>query len=238
MRMTALLALFGLSPFWNNVLISAIMVVYVFSLVALLNFCVVRLGLAPDLSRKITHIGAGCLVLFLALLDDSHWSKYLNITILVIWFFLLIQKGFFADENDEAVKIMTRTGDRTELLKGPFYFVIVSIICATVFYKTFAGVAAMGFLTFGDGLAPVIGTRMGKLKYHLLSQKSIEGSLTMLVAGIIGAAFFVWVVIPQELNFARLMALGAIATLVEAVSPKEIDNFLIPIGVIGFSYAV
>jgi len=165
------LALFGLSPFWNNVLIALMMVVYVFSLVALLDFCVANLGLARDLSRKITHIGAGCLVLFLALFDDSHWSKYLNITILVIWFFLLIQKGLFADANDEAVKTMTRTGDRTELLKGPLYFVIVSIICGTIFYKTFAGVAAMGFLTFGDGLAPVVGTRIGKLKYHIFSQK-------------------------------------------------------------------
>lgn len=236
--MALLFALFGLPPLWNNVLISAIMVIYVFSLVALLNFCVVRFGLAQDISRKITHIGAGCLVLFLALLDDSHWSKYLNITILVIWFFLLIQKGLFADPNDEAVKIMTRTGDRMELLRGPFYFVIVSIVCATLFYKTFAGVAAMGFLTFGDGLAPVIGTRLGKMKYHLLSQKSVEGSLTMLLAGIAGAAFFVWVVIPSELNWTRIAALGVVATLVEAASPKEIDNFLIPIGVIGASYAV
>jgi len=232
------LAVFGLSPLWNNVLIALMMVIYVFSLVALLDFCVANLGLARDLSRKITHIGAGCLVLFLALFDDSHWSKYLNITILVIWFFLLIQKGFFADANDEAVKTMTRTGDRTELLKGPLYFVIVSIICGTIFYKTFAGVAAMGFLTFGDGLAPVVGTRIGKLKYHIFSQKSLEGSLTMLVAGILGAMFFVWVVLPSEFNLPRILMLGAVATLIEGISPKEIDNFLIPIAVIGSTYAI
>ncbi len=226
-------ALFGLSPLWNNALIAFIMVVYVFGLVALLDFCVANLGLAPDLSRKITHIGAGCLVLFLALFDDSDWTKYLNITILVIWFALLIQKGLFADPNDEAVKTMTRTGDRAELLRGPLYFVIISIICATVFYKTFAGVVAMGFLTFGDGLAPVVGMRIGKLKYQILSPKSIEGTLTMLVAGVLGATLFVWVVVPQELNLSRIAVLGIVATIAEGISPKEIDNFLIPIAVIG-----
>ncbi|MFN3386189.1 MAG: diacylglycerol/polyprenol kinase family protein [Candidatus Thermochlorobacter sp.] len=233
-----LFAVLGLSPFWNNVLIALMMVIYVFSLVALLNFCVAKLGLAADLSRKITHIGAGCLVLFLALFDDSDWSKYLNITILVIWFFLLIQKGFFADANDEAVKTMTRTGDRTELLKGPFYFVIVSIICATVFYKTFAGVAAMGFLTFGDGLAPVVGTRIGKLKYQIFSPKSVEGSLTMLIAGILGAMLFIWIVLPQEFNLTRIALLGIVATVAEGASPKEIDNFLIPLAVIGATYII
>lgn len=233
-----LLAAFGLSPLWNNALIALIMVIYVFSLVALLDFCVAKLGLAPDLSRKITHIGAGCLALFLALFDDSDWSKYLNITILVIWFFLLIQKGLFADANDEAVKTMTRTGDRAELLKGPLYFVIVSIVCATLFYKTFAGVAAMGYLTFGDGLAPVVGTRIGKMKYRIFSQKSVEGSLTMLVAGIFGAALFVWVVVPEQFNFARIALLGVVATVAEGASPKEIDNFLIPIAVIGATYVI
>jgi dolichol kinase len=32
--------------------------------------------------------------------------------------------------------------------------------------------------------------------------------------------------------------LGAVATLIEGISPKEIDNFLIPIAVIGSTYAL
>jgi dolichol kinase len=60
----------------------------------------------------------------------------------------------------------------------------------------------------------------------------------MLVAGILGAMFFVWVVLPQEFNLPRIITLGAIATLMEGISPKEIDNFLIPIAVIGSTYAI
>ncbi len=225
--------MFGLSPLYNNLLAALLTIVYVFSLVALMEVCVTRLGLARDLSRKITHIGAGMIIAFLPLFDDTHWSKYLNVSIFVIWIFLLVQKGLFADVNDEAVKTMTRTGDRRELLKGPLYFVIVATICGTLFYKTFEGVLAMAVLGWGDGMAPIIGSRYGKIKYKILSPKSLEGSLTMFVSAFIGSLLLIQFILPQEYNFNRILILSAIATIAEGISPKELDNFTIPIAVIG-----
>jgi phytol kinase len=225
--------MFGLSPLYNNLLAALLTIVYVFSLVALMEVCVTRFGLARDLSRKITHIGAGMIIAFLPLFDDTHWSKYLNVSIFVIWIFLLVQKGLFADVNDEAVKTMTRTGDRRELLKGPLYFVIVATICGTLFYKTFEGVLAMAVLGWGDGMAPVIGSRYGKIKYKILSQKSLEGSLTMFASAFIASLLLIQFIIPKEYNFNRILILSAIATVAEGISPKELDNFTIPIAVIG-----
>jgi dolichol kinase len=224
--------MFGLSPLYNNLLAALLTIVYVFSLVALMEVFVTRLGLARDLSRKITHIGAGMIIAFLPLFDDTHWSKYLNVSIFVIWIVLLVQKGLFADVNDEAVKTMTRTGDRRELLKGPLYFVIVATICGTLFYKTFEGVLAMAILGWGDGMAPVIGSRYGKIKYKILSQKSLEGSLTMFASAFIASLLLIQFIIPQEYNFNRILILSAIATVAEGISPKELDNFTIPIAVI------
>jgi len=225
--------MFGLSPLYNNLLAALLTIVYVFSLVALMEVCVTRFGLARDLSRKITHIGAGMIIAFLPLFDDTHWSKYLNVSIFVIWIFLLVQKGLFADVNHGAVKTMTRTGDRRELLKGPLYFVIVATICGTLFYKTFEGVLAMAILGWGDGMAPVIGSRYGKIKYKILSQKSLEGSLTMFASAFIASLLLIQFIIPQEYNFNRILILSAIATVAEGISPKELDNFTIPIAVIG-----
>lgn len=225
--------MFGLPPLYNNLLAALLTVIYVFSLVALMEVFVTRFGLARDLSRKITHIGAGMIIAFLPLFDDSHWSKYLNVSIFVIWIVLLVQKGLFADVNDEAVKTMTRTGDRRELLKGPLYFVIVATICGTLFYKTFEGVLAMSILGWGDGMAPVIGSRYGKIKYQILSPKSVEGSLTMFVSALVASLLLVQFIVPQEYNFNRILILSAIATVAEGVSPKEFDNFIIPLAVIG-----
>ena len=123
---------------------------------------------------------------------------------------------------------MTRNGDKTELLKGPLYFVIVATICGTLFYKTFPGIMAIATLGWGDGIAPIVGSRYGRLKYEVLSNKCVEGSLSMLLAAFAGSTFFVWLIIPTELNILRIFLLCVVATVVEACSPKEIDNILSP----------
>ncbi|MEM7712705.1 MAG: phosphatidate cytidylyltransferase [Cyanobacteria bacterium P01_A01_bin.68] len=217
-----------MNPFIQNIILTALTFIYVFGLVAVMNFCVSRLNLPQDISRKVTHIGAGSLIGFLALYNDLHWSKYLNVTIFVVWIILLIQKGLFASDEDEAVKTMTRNGDKTELLKGPLYFVIVATICGTLFYKTFPGIMAIATLGWGDGIAPIVGSRYGRLKYEVLSNKSVEGSLSMLIAAFAASTFFVWLIVPTELNILRIFLLCVVATVVEACSPKEIDNILIP----------
>ncbi len=225
-----------MSPLVQNLIVTALTFIYVFGLVAVMNFCVTRFNLPQDISRKLTHIGAGSLIGFLALYNDLHWSKYLNVTIFVVWIILLIQKGLFASDDDEAVKTMTRNGHKSELLKGPLYFVIVATICGTVFYKTFPGIMAIATLGWGDGIAPIVGSRYGKLKYEVLSSKSVEGSLSMLIAAFAASVFFVWLIIPNELNIVRILLLSTIATVVEACSPKEIDNLLIPSVVILTAY--
>ena len=151
-----------LSPFIQNLIVTALTFIYVFGLVAVMNLCVTRFNLPQDISRKLTHIGAGSLIGFLRLYNDLHWSKYLNVTIFVVWIILLIQKGLFASDDDEAVKTMTRNGDKSELLKGPLYFVIVATICGTLFYKTFPGIMAIATLGWGDGIAPIDRSRYGK----------------------------------------------------------------------------
>lgn len=221
-----------MNPLLQNLIVTALTFIYVFGLVAVMNFCVTSFNLPQDISRKLTHIGAGSLIVFLPLYNDLHWSKYLNVTIFVVWIILLIQKGLFASDDDEAVKTMTRNGNKSELLKGPLYFVIVATICGTLFYKTFPGIIAIATLGWGDGIAPIIGSRYGKLKYEVLSSKSVEGSLSMFVAAFTASTFFVWLIIPTELDIVRILLLSAIATVVEACSPKEIDNLLIPTAVI------
>jgi phytol kinase len=225
----------GVSPLVGNLLATVLTFIYVFGLVALMNFFVTSFGLPQDISRKITHIGAGSIIVFLPLYNDLHWSKYLNILIMVVWLILLIQKGFFANPDDEAVKTMTRTGDRRELLKGPLYFVIVSIICGTLFYKTFPGIVAIICLAWGDGFAPIIGSRYGKWKYKIFSDKSIEGSLTMFIFAFVASIFFVWLIIPSTLNINRILIIALAAMIIEGFSPKEIDNILIPITAIAIS---
>jgi dolichol kinase len=208
---------------------------YVFSVPPLMDWLVTNHGLPRDISRKITHICAGSVIVFLPLFHDGDWSHYLNITVFAVWTILLIQKGLFAADDDQAVKTMTRTGDKRELLKGTLYFVIVAMICGTLYYKQFSGVLAMAVLGWGDGLAPIVGTRLGKMKYKVLCEKSVEGSVAFLVGSFLAGLFFVKLIVPEAYDPVKIAIIAFASTIVEGVSPKEVDNILIPAVVIALS---
>lgn len=223
---------FSLSPLWHNVLVTLLTFIYVFSVPPLMDYLVTNHGLPRDISRKITHICAGSTIMFLPLFIDGDWTHYLNITVFAVWTILLVQKGLFASDDDQAVKTMTRTGDKRELLKGTLYFVLVAMLCGTLYYKTFEGVLAMAILGWGDGLAPVIGTRYGRMKYRILSDKSVEGSLAFLAGSVAAGLFFVWLIMPGAFDVSKILLIALISTVVEGVSPKEVDNLTIPAAVI------
>ncbi|MEI7747462.1 MAG: phosphatidate cytidylyltransferase [Chlorobiaceae bacterium] len=226
---------FSLPVVWHNALITLLTFVYVFSVPPLMDYLVTNHSLPRDISRKITHICAGSAIIFLPLFVDGGWSHYLNITVFAVWTVLLVQKGLFAADDDQAVKTMTRTGDKRELLKGTLYFVIVAMICGTIYYKQPAGVLAMAMLGWGDGLAPIIGTRYGKMKYHVLSDKSVEGSLAFLAGSLAAGLFFSHLIVPESFDAGKILIIALIATVVEGVSPKEVDNLTIPLAVIAAS---
>ena len=222
---------FALPVVWHNVFVAFLTFVYVFSVPPLMDYLVTNHNLSRDISRKITHICAGSVIIFLPLFQDGHWSQYLNVSVYVLWALLFIQKGFFASDDDQAVKTMTRTGDKHELLRGTLYFVIAGIICGTVYYKQFPGVLAMAILGWGDGLAPVIGMKLGKIKYKAFCKKTVEGSLAFFIGSVLAGVFFVWLIIPAAFNVSTILIIALVATIVEGLSPKEVDNILIPLTV-------
>ena len=226
---------FSLPIVWHNALVTLLTFVYVFSIPPLMDYLVTNHGLPRDISRKITHICAGSTIVFLPLFREGDWSHYLNITVFAVWTLLLIQKGLFAADDDQAVKTMTRTGDKRELLKGTLYFVVVAMICGTLFYKQFNGVLAMAVLGWGDGLAPIIGTRMGKMRYKIVCDKSVEGSLAFFVGSFAAALFFVRLIVPEAYDPVKIGIICVACTIIEGLSPKEVDNLLIPAAVIGLA---
>ncbi|NTV02900.1 MAG: phosphatidate cytidylyltransferase [Chlorobiaceae bacterium] len=226
---------FSLPIVWHNALVTLLTFVYVFSIPPLMDYLVTNHGLPRDISRKITHICAGSTIIFLPLFREGDWSHYLNITVFAVWTLLLIQKGLFAADDDQAVKTMTRTGDKRELLKGTLYFVVVAMICGTLFYKQFNGVLAMAVLGWGDGLAPIIGTRFGKMRYKLVCDKSVEGSLAFFVGSFAAGLFFVRLIVPEAYDPVRIGIIALACTIIEGLSPKEVDNLLIPAAVVGLA---
>lgn len=193
-------------------------------------------------SRKIIHIGTGPIfVLCWLLYPGLPYDRFLAalVPLLITAQFVMVGTGLMKDEA--AVKAMSRSGDRREILRGPLYYGIVFVVVTLLFWlDTPIGITALMLVCGGDGLAEMLGRRYGTAKLPWSKSKSWIGSLGMFLGGFLLSAFVLGVfvaagVFPGAFT-AYLLPLTWIAlagTLVEAVSPPDVDNLTIAaVGVI------
>jgi phytol kinase len=220
--------LFGSALVWNAV-VGIVEVIYIFVVIGIMDKLVTK-GFPADLSRKVIHIAAGSYVIFWPFYDPTHWSKAFCVLMPMIWVLLFLSKGLSNNREDQAVKTMTRTGNPRELLRGPLMFALVMVILGLTLFNHMSAVIALGMLTWGDGLAPYFGGKYGKKCYCLWGQdKSYVGNVTVVLAGFIGSLLMIWITgTSTGLTIGLVALLVFVAMIVEAVSPKDLDNLLIP----------
>lgn len=80
---------------------------------------------------------------------------------------------------------MTNSGDRSELLRGPLLYVAVLAGATLVFWRdSAAGLVAISLICGGDGLADIVGRRLGGTNRLPWNQaKSWVGSAAMFAGG-------------------------------------------------------
>lgn len=176
------------------------------------------LRLDTGFTRKFIHIAVGMYsLLTVHLFSERLWAVIPPLA------FVLIN---WLDWKYGVVQAMT-SSSRSNL--GTVYFPMAfAAIVWFLWDQPALLVASLMPLTWGDALAAIVGERYGRHTYRVLdSTRSIEGSLTAfgvsaLSTGLVLAGFGT----PGAVGAALLAALGA--TLVEAVSPRGLDNLTIP----------
>ncbi len=222
--------------FSNNILA----VVFTFALILvwlrILDFAAHRGWLSSHLSRKLIHTGTGpVFVLCWLLFDHSTFSPYLAalVPFAITLQFLLVGLGVMRDEA--AVKALSRSGDRREILKGPLYYGIIFVLLTILYWKNSPiGMIALMVLSGGDGLADIIGRRFGIHKLPWNQGKSWAGSLGMFFGAWGFSLLVLWVyhavgIFPQPVG-AYLLPVTLISlacTLVETLPVKDMDNITI-----------
>ena len=217
---------------WIDIVIGILELLYTFFIVILMDYAV-RHGLSQDVSRKIVHMWAGGLVIFWFFYTSSY-GMYIFLTTPAIWVLLLVYTALTRGPEDPTVRSMTRTGNPRELLLGVLFFPLMIIIITIIGYRTIEGVVAIASVGFGDGIAPIIGKYYGAHKYRLLGrEKSLEGSLSVYLGTVVSSLllsqvfFGVW-------DSMRIFLASLVAVLLEAISPRDVDNFIVPLGVWAF----
>jgi len=151
----------------------------------LMDFLAHRGIIESKLSRKLIHIGTGPIfVLCWLMYPDLPISRWLAalVPFVITTQFALVGTGILKDEA--AVKAMSRTGDRREILRGPLLYGITFIAITLVYWKdSFIGIPALMMLCGGDGIADIVGRRVRSPKLSWSREKSVAGSLSVFAGG-------------------------------------------------------
>ena len=189
-------------------------------------------------SRKIIHIGTGPLfVLCWLFFSPSPAARFLAalVPLAITVQFAMVGLGWMRD--DDAVQAMTRHGDRREILRGPLLYGIVFVVCTLVFWRGDpVGIVALMILCGGDGLADLVGRRLGRRRLPHNQGKSWIGSAAMVAGGYLLALGMVAVfqttgtLVPAVALNAAAASIGWIAlgsAVVESLPVADVDNLTI-----------
>jgi phytol kinase len=207
----------------NNFIGLIIAFTYIFAVIGLAEALRRWRGYGTGFTRKVIHIGVGMLSWLVPFLFDSPWPFVLACLVFVVINLLDYRYGFFS---------AMASSDRSNL--GTVYFPLAAAVVALIFWDTPPlMVAALMPLTWGDGLAPVVGRAYGRNAYTVFGHtRTLQGSAAFFVMG----GFFTWLalwVIPGPPDIAPLEAILPTTvvllatTVTEAISPWGLDNLTV-----------
>ena len=186
--------------------------------------------LTRELTRKVVHIGTGNVILLAWWLQIPAWvgmmaSVLFSIVALLSYFFPLLPG-------------INSVGRRSW---GTFFYAAsIGLLVAWFWPLHLPQFAVVGILvmTWGDGLAAIVGQRWGQHPYQLWGMnKSLEGSLTMtIVSGLVSAIVLMTLPLPGMVILGIAIAVAITSTILEAFSKLGLDNLTVPLGAAACSF--
>ena len=192
------------------------------------------------LSRKLIHTVAGPgFLAFWPLFGDTYASQMICAITPMVNGATLFLAGAGLRTDNNSISAISRSGDRSELLRGPLYYCIVLTLVTLLLWRhSLTSIAVTSVMCAGDGLADIVGRRYGQdRKLPWSKSKSIPGSAAMFGGGLAMASMLTiyfgsfGLVTYDERTFVALAAISLAATLLESLD--EIfaidDNISVPL---------
>ena len=174
---------------------------------------------SQEIVRKIIHIGIGPLIPIAQFLKISQNSALIFTGIVALM--VLINYTY---------KLFPTIEDVERKSYGTIFYCLSLFILIWLFWdkNPYALIAGFFIMTFGDGLAGLIGKSFNSKSWIIFKQKkSLFGTLTMFLTSLIIVCLLGYSQ-QNSFNF-NYFAIAFLATVLEQFSVLGIDNFLVPI---------
>ncbi|MDI9623592.1 MAG: SEC59/DGK1/VTE5 family protein [Methanothermobacter sp.] len=177
-----------------------------------------------NISRKFVHIMVGNIIFILPVFKSWWVMTFLAAAPFILLTFLISPYSPFKMEHK-----VSSYGHGLGLV----YYSISWTLLALLFFDhpwiIGIGIAAM---SYGDGLASLIGEKYGRRKYNILGDvKSIEGSLAMFITLLITLPLILLYYL-QPIKWLIIFVIAAVATIIEGITPRGLDNITACMGAV------
>ena len=182
--------------------------------------------LLKEIFRKMIHL---CSAAIPFLLKIAYWPVIIGFMIIVVLYYfceLLRLEGHPVPLISLITNTAARERDEGKLVLGPVTLVLGILFAALVLPLEYAKVGIYA-LSFGDGLASLVGKLCGKHKIPKAGGKTFEGSLACFIAVFIST----WCV-TRRIGVSLLVAL--LAMFIEVLPLADFDNLMFPIAISSF----
>ena len=174
---------------------------------------------SKEITRKIIHIGIGPLIPIAQLLKIDQISALIFTG--VVSLMVLINYGY---------KIFPTIEDVERKSYGTLFYCLSLFILISLFWNKdpFSLITGFFIMTFGDGLAGLIGKSFNSSSWIFFKQrKSLLGTAAMFITSLIVVCTIGY--IQQNSFYYSYFTIAFIATILEQFSVLGIDNFIVPI---------
>ncbi len=185
---------------------------------------------SPFTIRNLVHISGGSWIFIWLNMENRYITTLLCLSVTVTVAALSFVKrkqergGFLKRAVDDL-----SSGDET--LAGPILYAISITALSYLFWEEkLAGASCMLILSLGDGMADLIGRNFGKIFYRFPwgKRKTVEGSLAFFISSAVALLIAEWVTSTYLLSSQDILLIALTGTFVEAISPENSDNILVP----------
>lgn len=179
--------------------------------------------LKKELFRKTIHMMSSFVPFFYYLYPQTVLISLLFMSIFYLASEVLRQNNINIPLISKVTELASRTRDNGKIVLGPITL-CAGIFMAFTFFEYRTATIAVFALSFGDGVASLIGKAIQGPKIPFTFGKTFSGSVGCFL-------FLVLIYSSCGLRFSQALTLAFCASLIELFPTGDYDNLLIPIGV-------
>ncbi|MFX1417038.1 MAG: diacylglycerol/polyprenol kinase family protein [Promethearchaeota archaeon] len=240
----------GLELVWDIVafIISFILIL----MLVQINAAIEKSGkLSTVVTRKVIHtFAAPVWAVSWLLFSGGVFSRWLAMVVPLLFVIQFIAIGTGKMQNEDFVRSMSRSGDPRELLGGTLYYAFMMVVIGILWFyvppdgnlanATPLALVVFGCLAGGDGFADVIGRKYGGDRKFGIggAEKTLAGVIGMFIGSFLFSFVLVFLFSIEVAAFSvvdlilPIVVVSLVATIVEAITPKGLDNLTISIAAI------